>query len=116
MNDPATLKEELNKELDETQTHIRHVNSVQFHCILPNCNFGYIDDVNTIRTDIKESSGSQYKFVSPYTFELGAYSKNAEGKSGILLNWKDMQILMEIMAFRLIENNPRGKLTHLTNT
>lgn len=29
--------------------------------------------MNTIRTDIKESSGSQYKFVSPYTFELGAY-------------------------------------------
>lgn len=72
--------------IQQTQTHIRHVNSVQFHCILPNCNFDNIDDVNTIRTDIKESSGSQYKFVSPYTFELGAYSKNAEGKSGILLN------------------------------
>ena len=60
---------------------------------------------------MKESSGSQYKFVSLYTFELGAYSKNAEGKSGILFNQKDMQRLMEIMAFRLIKNYQRGKLT-----
>ena len=78
---------------------------------MPNYNFDHIDDVNTIRTDMKESSGSQYKFVSLYTFELGAYSKNAEGKSGILFNWKDMQRLMEIMAFRLIKNYQRGKLT-----
>lgn len=123
MNDLATLKEELNKELDEVQKWLQSNKRKLTLDTLTRFNFIVFCQITTLIISMMwiqlEQTWKSRQEVSINMFpSIGVgcvFQERRREVWDLIYNWKDMQRLMEIMAFRLIKNYQRGKLTPYYN-